>query len=64
LEPLTAEDFAGLKSGKRAIFVYGEITYLDVFGKRRFTRYRYFTGGATGVRGVRLNGHEDGNEAT
>jgi len=61
---LTDADITALKEGTKAIFVYGEIRYMDTFGKPQFTRYRSFVGGPTALRGTELSGHDEGNEAT
>lgn len=60
---LTTEDMAVLQSGKKAIFVYGEVRYQDIFKKIRFTKYRMFIGGPVGIRSIALSSHERGNEA-
>jgi hypothetical protein len=60
---ITDADITRLQNGELALFVYGEVRYKDVFRKNRFTRYRYFTGGPTGLRGLSLAGHDEGNEA-
>jgi hypothetical protein len=59
-----------LKEGTISIYVYGEITYRDVFKKKRHTTYRLFCGGGhpnsivlrDGKTVGRLSPHEDGNE--
>jgi hypothetical protein len=61
---LTDTDIEALHEGHYAIFVYGEVRYKDAFGKDRVSRYRYFTGGATGLRGPELAAHDEGNEET
>jgi hypothetical protein len=53
-----------LSEGKLIAFVYGEIRYRDVFGKRRWTKYRLMAGGPVGYRDGRLVGCQEGNEAT
>jgi hypothetical protein len=64
IPPLTQDDIVGLTSGRLAIFVYGEMLYRDAFNIPRFTRYRLFTGGPTGIRGGGfLSAHDEGNEA-
>ncbi len=60
---LSTEVLGDLRSGKKAIFVFGEIRYRDAFGNDRFTRYRFYTGGPLGVMGPSLAAHTDGNEA-
>jgi len=64
LQPqLNASGIQDLNDGKAAIYVFGEIQYRDVFNRTRRTKYRYFTEGAAGVRGISLCSHEQGNEA-
>jgi hypothetical protein len=38
-EDLPADEFAELKNGQRRIFLYGTITYKDVFKKQHYTNY-------------------------
>jgi hypothetical protein len=58
---LKAPEGQQLWDGKLAVVVHGEIRYRDAFGKRRWTKYRLFTGGAIGIRGNDLAHHEVGN---
>ena len=37
---ITPEEVARVQSGRAAIYIYGEQSYFDVFGKRHFTKYR------------------------
>jgi hypothetical protein len=62
---LTKEEKAAFAEGKLVIYVYGEIRYVDAFGRPQRTKYRYMMGGHVGVRqGGRLAACEEGNEAT
>ena len=69
LEPLTVDDIQGLTTGTLALFAYGEIRFVDAYKERRFSRYRYFTGGPAGVRSriidekfiVDMHHHNTGN---
>jgi hypothetical protein len=63
LTPLTEDQIAKMHAGTHALYVYGEIRYRDVFKKKRFTKYLYFTGGNMGIRGTILGGYPEGNEA-
>lgn len=63
LPALTRDDIEGLIKGTHAIVVFGEVRYKNVFKEKCFLRYRYFTGGPTGLRGVTLSAHDEGNEA-
>jgi hypothetical protein len=60
---LTNNQFQSLQSGTHALFVYGEVGYKDIFGETRTFKYRYFTGGPIGIRGLNLVAHEEGNDA-
>lgn len=60
--PFTPDDRASIKSGRKMIFVWGEVIYRDAFGERRFTRFRHVLGSETG-RGWFLRPAEHGNEA-
>lgn len=65
-QPLTAKETADLRAGTGAVYVYGEITYSDIWGKSWYTRYRlmhHAFGGAIGV-STDLSFCESGNEAT
>lgn len=64
-QPLTAPETADLRAGNGAVYVYGEITYRDTFGKAWYTRYRVMHhpyGGAIGV-STDLTFCDEGNEA-
>jgi hypothetical protein len=64
--PLTPAQINDLRNGTGAIYVYGDITYVDAFGKKQFTRYRsmhHIMGGAIGV-STNLSFHDEGNEAS
>ena len=63
LNALTDEQIAKMNAGTHALYIYGEIRYLDVFRKKRSTKYLYFTGGNMGIRGSVLGGYPVGNEA-
>lgn len=65
-QPLSAKEIADLRAGTGAVYVYGEITYQDTFGKNWYTHYRLMYhpyGGAIGV-STDLSFVESGNEAT
>ncbi len=63
LVPLNEDQIAKMLAGTHALYVYGEIRYRDVFRKKRFTKYLYYTGGNMGIRGSILGGYPEGNEA-
>jgi hypothetical protein len=46
---MSALQMAGLGAGEWALYVFGEITYQDVFGTPHITRYCRFAGGAYGL---------------
>ena len=51
-----------IKRGEAAIFVWGEICYLDAFNKQRSTKFRMYSTGSDFDRGE-LAYHHDGNTA-
>ena len=64
--PLTAQEIADLRSGSKAIYVWGIILYKDAFKKWHRTRYRMMHieyGGAIGL-STELTGYGEGNDAT
>jgi hypothetical protein len=61
---VSAEEYNGLRSGTLALVFFGEVRYLDAFGENRITRYRFFTGGGMGLRGISLSEHDGGNSYT
>lgn len=63
LVPLTEEQINLMNAGTHALYVYGEIRYCDVFRKKRYTKYLYYTGGNMGIRGNILGGYPEGNKA-
>lgn len=62
---------AAIKEGRGTLTIYGEITYTDAFGKKRFCNYSWFCGGShpnsfyahDGETVGRLSPSEIGNEA-
>jgi hypothetical protein len=64
--PLDSQDVTGLRAGTKAIYIYGEITYMDAFRRKRRTDYRLFHNAQTGNIGVvtDLSWAEGGNRAT
>jgi hypothetical protein len=60
---LTQEDYTKLASGLVTLFVYGEVTYEDAFGKPHYLRYRTMFGGAAGVGSNQLASCWEGNES-
>lgn len=58
------EDINIIGTPKGTIYVYGEITYSDVFGERHFSKYRYMYGGSERKTGNVLSACPEGNEAT
>lgn len=62
--PVRPEEIRELGTATGTIWVYGEVTYRDVFGERHRTRYRLFYGGSEGVRDGRLKPDQEGNDAT
>jgi hypothetical protein len=63
-ETLTEQHMQMLGSGTAAVFVWGEMTYVDMFGKKRTTSFRSYYGGDTGLRpGGATTTASEGNEA-
>lgn len=60
---LNAADMEGLKTGQRLLYVYGEITYLDAFNNKRWTKFRLFYGGDALMSIGRLGYAAEGNDA-
>jgi hypothetical protein len=65
INPLTAEEIAGLRNGTFAIWVYGKITYRDAFRRKRTSEYRLFHNNISGAIGVstELTWADAGNDA-
>ena len=61
---LSAADMTGLQNGTLVFVVFGKTTYRDAFGRKQWTTYRYFTGGPTGIRGISMSAHDDGNDTS
>jgi hypothetical protein len=62
---LSGEEYAAVRDGKSAVFVYGVITYRDIFGDRWTTEFRYYVGGDQGIRSDGfLASYSEGNKAT
>lgn len=55
--PLTVEEVTEIRRGAQAVFIYGDIDYLDAFGKPRYTRFIYFYGGDYGTDEAGSIGH-------
>ena len=47
-QQLTPNQMSKIQSENAAIFVAGQITYRDIFGKERLTEFRYYLGKQTG----------------
>lgn len=60
--PITETELNALMSGKKAIWVFGRVTYRDVFGGEQWTEYRFMTGGDRGINGIWTA--EEGNNAS
>lgn len=46
-----------------AVYVYGTVKYVDAFKIPRFTNFRFYKGGDTGVSGPELSFSTEDNEA-
>jgi hypothetical protein len=62
-EPIPVEWRARFEQKTSAVYVYGKIKYRDAFAARRFTDFRLYKGGDSGVSGPELNFSPDGNKA-
>lgn len=62
--PMSAAEIDGTKNGKLAIFVFGAVEYLDIYGDHHRTNYRFFFGGPSGTGDSSLlMAYTEGNEA-
>ena len=52
-----------IENGSMALYIWGEITYDDVFGEERTTKFRFWLG-KEGMRLHRFAHYATGNEAT
>jgi len=62
--PVPVESIRLLGTAEGTIYIYGMITYKDVFGIERYTKYRLMYGGQGPVAPGKLKPDSDGNEAT
>jgi hypothetical protein len=63
-ETITAQHMQMLENGTAAVFIWGEVTYVDVFGRSRKTGINGYFGGDTGLRSDGFTTTAiDGNEA-
>jgi hypothetical protein len=60
---LTGEEMTEFQGGTFALFVFGEFAYIDVFNKRRTTKFR-LRYGRDSVYHSRLSNCEEGNDST
>ncbi len=65
--PLTQDDYDAVVRSAASIFVYGEIRYVDAFGKNHFSRFRYTYGGdgvaPTPGTSLTVSPSQEGNES-
>jgi hypothetical protein len=61
---LTQDHMTALQNKNLTIWVYGEMSYRDVFHVNRVTKFRFQTGGTAGIQGNRLAACEEGNGET
>jgi hypothetical protein len=63
---LTDEEVAALRNATAAVYVYGRITYTDIFNIPRVTNYRFRHNAHTGIVGVsgELTATRQGNDST
>jgi hypothetical protein len=62
--PLTAAEEQEIRAGTRYLYLYGEISYSDIFSKRRKTAFRYRYGGKSLIAAGYGETCEEGNEQT
>jgi hypothetical protein len=62
--PVPPEIRSAVINGTWVVYVYGEIRYKDVFGRKQWTKYRLMMGGPAGTSGGLLVGCDDGNQAS
>ena len=67
---ISPKSFAGIKDGTKAIFIWGEVNYVDAFGNERFVKFRMGNGRPTSAAageperpGWPLFPHKEGNDA-
>lgn len=58
------QEKAAINAKTGAIYVWGEINYVDAFREDRSTKFILFKGGDMGTQGPQLYSYRDGNEAT
>jgi|SRR5215469_15985632 len=62
-EKIMDEHIAAINEGRLTICVWGELTYEDAFGQKRYTRYRFFLPVEKGGRIPGMQISREGNEA-
>jgi len=45
-QPFTGDQLKAIQKGTQAIYVFGDVAYVDGFGECRMTRYRFYYTGA------------------
>jgi hypothetical protein len=61
---LAEAEIAAIHGGEAAVYVFGDVRYIDVFDKPRRTKFAVMYGGAAKSVSSRLAFYKDGNEAT
>jgi hypothetical protein len=62
---LTSDEISALKNNTKAIYVYGIISYVDIYDITRTTEYKFFSNGkVVDLKPQRIAAYQDGNEAT
>ncbi|MGA7563766.1 MAG: hypothetical protein WBW55_11225 [Desulfobaccales bacterium] len=51
-KPLTESEIKSLRDNSKAIYIYGEITYIDIFTKVHHTKFIYYHNGTVGPIGI------------
>lgn len=60
---ITDEQVTQLRTGKMALYVFGEYRYKDAFKHDRFTKYRFMVGGDAGFNADAMSPCKEGNDA-
>jgi hypothetical protein len=63
-DELTASQWAAIRCRAEALYIYGELTYDDAFGKPRFTKFCFMYGGDAGLNSQdAMATYSNGNDA-
>ena len=54
-QPFTGDQLKAIQKGTQAIYVFGDVAYVDAFGECRMTRYRFYYTGAGAENAGKVN---------